>query len=67
MGVRERDAPPSQEIHVRSANLWMPTQKTDPIIQIVHRDEENVGRSFNTGCRHLAGHESPRKEQDPAS
>jgi hypothetical protein len=36
-------SPLCQSIHMRSLNLWMTSQRPDPIIEIVNGDEQNIG------------------------
>ena len=43
MGVGERHTAIRQAVHMGSQHLRMPAQWTDPIIQIVDGDKEDIG------------------------
>ncbi len=40
---RERDAHFREPVDVRRLRLWIPPEMADPMIEIVHGDEENIG------------------------
>lgn len=43
MGVIEIDSAAGQMIDVRRPGLWIPSHTTNPVIQVVDGDEQNVG------------------------
>ena len=43
MGIVEEDAGVRQAVQVRGLGLGMPAQATDPVIQVIYRDKEDVG------------------------
>ena len=45
MGIVEEHAGGGQAVQIRRLGLRMSAQATDPIVQVVHRDKENVGFS----------------------
>ena len=55
MGVREQRAPLRQPVDVRCSRLGMALEATDPVVQIVHGHEEDVGP--------VAGSGRPRRER----
>ena len=42
IGIGEPHARVCQAIDVRSQSLWVPFHTADPVIQIVHRDKQNI-------------------------
>ena len=52
MGIVKENAGGGQAVQIRGSGLGMPAQATDPIVQVVHRDEENVGvpAPVDEGC-----------------
>ena len=42
MRVREKNATRSESIEVRRDRLWMATHAADPIIQVVHCNEQYI-------------------------
>ena len=42
MGIIKEHAGGGQAVEVRGPGLRMSAQATDPIVQVVHRDKENV-------------------------
>ena len=49
MGIREQRAPGGEAIDVGGLRLGMTAEATDPVIQIVDGDEQDVGRLMR--CR----------------
>ena len=45
MGIVKEHTGGGQAVQIRGLGLGMSAQATDPIVQIVHRDKENVGFS----------------------
>ena len=45
MGIGKKNTSLRQPIQVRRDGLRMPTKTSDPVIQIIHRDENYIGRS----------------------
>ncbi len=45
MSVVKENSGTRKTVQIRGPGLRMPAQATDPIVQVVHRDEENVGFS----------------------
>lgn len=43
MSVIEKYAGGRQPVQVWSLALWVTVEATDPVVQIIHRNEENVG------------------------
>ena len=43
VSVGEENSTGRQSIQIRRDRLWMPAQTADPIVQIIHGDEEHVG------------------------
>jgi hypothetical protein len=43
VGIRKKHTPPCESIDVWRVCLRMTTEATDPIVEIVHGNEENVG------------------------
>ena len=43
MGIVKENTGCGQAVKVRGPGLGMPAQATDPIVQVIHRDEKNVG------------------------
>jgi len=43
MGLLEEHAPFGEGIDVRRFGLWMASEATDPVVQIIYGDEQNVG------------------------
>lgn len=63
VGMRESRTLAGQLINVRSAGLWMTTQITDPIVQVVHGNEQHV-RLFRLGVvRHQLGDDSEGQDR----
>ena len=46
VGIEEGNAACRKAVHVRRVGL-LETHRTDPIVEIVHGDEENIGRSLS--------------------
>ena len=42
MGLFKKDAALGKRIDIRGLGLWMATQASDPVIKVIHRDEQNV-------------------------
>lgn len=60
MGIAKQNTTPGKPIKVWGFGLWMTTQESGPIIQIVKRDEENI--RARGGCRQERL--SPTKQKD---
>ena len=43
VGIREQDAPVRKPVHVRSQGLRMPIETANPVVQVIHGDEEDIG------------------------
>ncbi len=43
MGLFKKDAALGQFIDIRCLGLWMATQASDPVIEVIHRNEEYIG------------------------
>ena len=43
MGLLKKYAALCEGIDIRSLGLWMTTQTSDPVIEVVYGDEEHVG------------------------
>ncbi len=43
MGVREEHATRRETIDVRCVRLWVPAKTANPVIQVIHRDEQDIG------------------------
>jgi hypothetical protein len=43
MGVIKKHTPGSQPVDIRSLSLGVTTQATDPIIEIINGDQQNIG------------------------
>ncbi len=43
MGVGEEHAPRRETIDIRGLRLRVSTKATDPVVEVVHSDEENIG------------------------
>ena len=43
MGLLKEHAPRCKPIDVRCFGLWMSTETTDPVVQIIYGKEQNVG------------------------
>lgn len=37
-----------KRVHLGRLHLWMPTKTTDPVVEIVDRNEENIGPVFGS-------------------
>ena len=46
MGVSENAAFPRQCIHVRRDRLRMASEESDPVVQIVDTDHEDIGSAY---------------------
>jgi len=46
MGIGKQGSPFSQFIQIGRFDLWMPTQATNPIIQIIYSQKQNIGLGF---------------------
>jgi hypothetical protein len=44
MGVRKQDAAGCQPIKIGRDRLWMSVQATNPVVEVVHCDEEDIWR-----------------------
>ena len=42
MGIVKENTGGGQAVQIRGPGLGMPAQTTDPIVQIIHRDEKDV-------------------------
>jgi len=42
MGLFKKHTPFGERIDIRSLGLWMATQTSDPVIQIIYCDEQNI-------------------------
>jgi hypothetical protein len=42
MRITEKDSPRSQTVNIGSLRLWMTTKATDPIIQVVDGNKQNI-------------------------
>ena len=63
MSFGEEDSAPSQRIHMRSLYLWVSVKATDPVIQIVDRDEQDIGAILRTGIHTANDHKGPHNRQ----
>ena len=43
MGIIKKHTPGSQSVDIRSLSLGVTTQATDPIIEIIDGDQQNIG------------------------
>ena len=43
MGVREEHATRRETIDVRCVRLWVPAKTANPVIQVVHRNQQDIG------------------------
>ena len=50
MGVSEEHAARGQPIEIRRDRLGVPAETADPVVEIVHRNEEDIGL-VRCGCR----------------
>ena len=46
MSLFKKHATFGKGIYVRCLSLWVSTEATDPIVEVVHGDEEHVGVLF---------------------
>ena len=46
MGLLKKNAMFGKGIYVRCLSLWVSTEATDPVVEVVHGDEEYVGALF---------------------
>ncbi len=46
MGLFKKDAALGKRIYIRGLGLWMATQTSDPVIEVVYGDEQHVGVLF---------------------
>ena len=49
MSVAKQHAAIRQPVDVWRTSLWMSSQTAKPIVQVIHRDEQDVGGSFGFG------------------
>ena len=50
MGIPERDSHPGQAIDVRGAGLSIAIEVTDPVVEVVDRDEKDIGPLGESRC-----------------
>jgi len=43
MGLFKKDAALGKRIDIRCLGLWMATQASYPVIEVIHRNEEHIG------------------------
>ena len=48
--VAEKHPAGGEPVNVRCFRLWVPAEAADPVVQIVHRDEEDIGRADDRRC-----------------
>ena len=49
MGLFKKHTPFGESIYVWCLGLWMATQTSDPVIEVVYGDQEDIGFSFWAG------------------
>lgn len=66
MCIRKQHPARRQAVDVGRPRLGMPTQATDPVIQVIHGDEQDVGllRSLGPGCYEGREREEKRELDD---
>ena len=52
LSVIKQNARRGQPIQIRSTRLGMTAETADPIIQVIHRNEEDVGLGGRSGIHH---------------
>jgi len=51
MGLLEKSPPLREGINMRSPGLGVPPEATNPVVQVIHRNEKDIRRSCGTGQR----------------
>ena len=51
MSVSEKDSPLGEAVNMRRSGVWMPAQTTNPVIEVIDGDQEDIGFSFWAGSR----------------
>ena len=46
MGLLKQHTPFSERVDICGLGLWMATQTSDPVVEVVYGDEEHVGVLF---------------------
>ena len=49
MGLLKKNATFGKGIYVRCLSLWVSTEATDPVVQVVDRQEEDIRRALGSG------------------
>ena len=60
MGLLEKSPPLREGINMRSPGLGVPPEATNPVVQVIHRNEKDIRRSYGTGQRR----EKPDRNRD---
>ena len=60
MGLLEKSPPLREGINMRSPGLGVPPEATNPVVQVIHRNEKDIRRSCGTGQRR----EKPDRNRD---
>ena len=61
MGLLEKSPPLREGINMRSPGLGVPPEATNPVVQVIHRNEKDIRRSCGTGQR---GEKPERKREE---
>jgi hypothetical protein len=43
MGIRKQNSPFSQSVDIRRLHLRMPAHATDPVVQVINRNQQHIG------------------------
>ena len=63
MGVGKKSSTGSQAVEVGGKALLVPSHATDPVVEVVHGDKENIGQWICRRCRRK-GEGGEKTEED---
>ena len=67
MRIGKQHPPFGQRVDAGCPGLGMPAEHADPVIQVVYRDKENIGRTVTANGRRNCAQHKQRQRQDRQS